>query len=460
MIKNYLKITLRNLQRNKIYSLINITGLSVGMAVAIIIGLWIWDELSFDKYHQNYDRIAMVKQHLTNNGELTTQSAVPYPLAAELRNKYGSNFKYVVLTSNTYNHILSIGEKKLMKNGVFMEPQGPEMLTLKMLRGTRAGLKNISSVMLSESAAKAYFGDKDPVNQSMKIDNSLEVQVTGVYEDLPANSSFAGLEFISPWELFFANTEWIKTAQDPWRPNAFNILTQLADNVDIDNVSSKIKNSKLDNVNEALAKKKPVIFLLPMDKWHLYSDFKNGVNIGGRIKYVWLFGIIGVFVLLLACINFMNLSTARSEKRAKEVGIRKAIGSLRRQLIQQFFTESLLMVFFSFLIAVLLAQLVLPFFNDVADKKMHILWSNPLFWLLGIAFTLFTGIVAGSYPAMYLSSFEPVKILKGTFKVGRWAAVPRRVLVVVQFAVSVTMIIGTLIVFRQVQFTKNRPPGF
>jgi predicted lysophospholipase L1 biosynthesis ABC-type transport system permease subunit len=228
----------------------------------------------------------------------------------------------------------------------------------------------------------------------------------------------------------------------------------------IDNVSSKIKNSKLDNVNEALAKKKPVIFLLSMDKWHLYSDFKNGVNIGGRIKYVWLFGIIGVFVLLLACINFMNLSTARSEKRAKEVGIRKAIGSLRRQLIQQFFTESLLMVFFSFLIAVLLAQLVLPFFNDVAGKKMHILWSNPLFWLLGIAFTLFTGIIAGSYPAMYLSSFEPVKILKGTFKVGRWAAVPRRVLVVVQFAVSVTMIIGALIVFRQVQFTKNRPLGF
>ena len=460
MFKNYLKISWRNLRRNKVYSLINITGLSAGMAVAIIIGLWIWDELSFDKYHANYNRIAIVKQTLTNNGEVTTQSAVPYPLAEELRTKYGSNFKHVVLIDGPGVHSLGMGEKKLMKTGSFMEPAGPEMLSLKMLKGTRAGLKDMSSILLSESAAKAYFGDADPMNKAMKIDNRIDVQVTGVYEDLPANSTMAGLEFISPWKLFFANTEWIRTAADPWRPNAFNILTQLADNAAFENVSVKIKDSKLNNISKELAKKKPAIFLLPMSKWHLYSDFKNGVNIGGRIKYVWLFGIIGVFVLLLACINFMNLSTARSEKRAKEVGIRKAIGSLRKQLIQQFFMESLLMVFFSFLIAIVLAQLILPFFNDVADKKMSILWGNPLFWLLVLGFSLLVGLVAGSYPALYLSSFEPVKILKGTFKVGRWAAVPRRVLVVVQFAVSVTMIIGTLVVFRQVQFTKGRPLGF
>ncbi len=460
MIKNYFKIAIRNLRRNKVYSLLNITGLSAGMAVSIIIGLWVWDELSFDKYHQNFERIVMVKQTLTNNGEITTQSAVPYPLADELRSKYGSSFKYIVLNSSVSDHILSVGEKKLMKKGIYMEPQGPELLTLKMLKGTRAGLTDISSVMLSESAAKAYFGDEDPMNKAMKIDNQLDVQVTGVYEDLPANASLAELQFISPWQLYFANTEWIKNAEDPWRPNAFNILAQLHDNTTIENVSLKIKDAKLNKINKELARKKPVIFLQAMNQWHLYSDFKNGVNIGGRIKYVWLFGTIGIFILLLACINFMNLSTARSEKRAKEVGIRKSIGSLRKQLIQLFFIESLLMVFLSFLISILLAQLILPFFNEVADKKMSLLWTNPLFWLIGFAFCLLTGMVAGSYPAIYLSSFKPVKILKGTFKVGRWANVPRRVLVVVQFSVSVTMIIGTLIVFRQIQFTKNRPLGY
>jgi len=460
MIKNYLKTTLRNLRRNKIYSLINIIGLSVGMAVAIIIGLWIWDELSFDKYHQNYDRIAMVKQHLTNNGEKTTQSAVPYPLAAELRNKYGSNFRYVVLVSGPGDHILGIEEKKVLQAGMYMEPDGAELLTLKMTKGKRAGLKDMSSIMLSESAAKTLFGNEDPLNRALKIDNNIDVQVTGVYEDFPANTSFTGLKFIAPWDLYFANTDWIKTSKEPWRPNAFNILTQLSDNVDADIVSVKIKDSKLNNVSKVLAQKKPEIFLLPMSKWHLYSDYKNGVNIGGRIKYVWLFGVIGVFVLLLACINFMNLSTARSEKRAKEVGIRKAIGSLRTQLIQQFYIESVLLVFFSFFISIVLAQLILPFFNEVADKKMSILWGNPLFWLLGIGFSLLTGIIAGSYPAIYLSSFEPVKILKGTFKVGRWAAIPRKVLVVTQFSVSIVMIIGTLIVFRQIQFTKERPLGY
>jgi putative ABC transport system permease protein len=460
MIKNYLKIALRNLRRNKIYSLINITGLSVGMAVAIVIGVWIWDELSFDKYHTNYDRIAMVKQNLTNNGETTTQSAIPYPLAAELRNKYGSNFKYVVLSTGPGERILSAGEKKLMQKSIYMEPDGAELFTLKMIKGSRAGLKELSSVLLSQSAAKAFFGDEDPINKPMIMDNRIDVKVTGVYEDLPENSMLAGLNAISPWQLYLNNTDWIRTASDPWRPNAFNIFTQLAENADVENVSAKIKNAKLNNVNKELAKKKPEIFLLPMSKWHLYADFKNGVNVGGSIKYVWMFGVIGIFVLLLACINFMNLSTARSEKRAKEVGIRKAIGSMRGQLIYQFFMESMVMVFLSFVIAVLLAFLILPFFNGISGKTMTIPLGNIFFWVMGIGFTLFTGIIAGSYPALYLSSFQPVKILKGTFKAGRFAALPRRILVVTQFSISVAMIIGTLIVFRQIQFSKNRPLGF
>jgi putative ABC transport system permease protein len=460
MIKNYLKTAWRNLIKNKVNSFINIAGLSVGMAVAILIGLWIWDELSFDQYHQNYNRIALVEQNLKNNGNIDTWAATPYPLANELRKNYGSNFKAVAMAAGLGNHLLSLGDKKLNKRGVYFEPQAPEMLTLKMLKGTRDGLKDPYSVLISASNAKAYFGDADPMNKVLKIDNKLDVKVTGVYEDLPRNSAFADVSFIAPWQLYFNNTEWVRTAADPWRPNAFQIFVQLIDNTSFADVSLKIKDAKLRNLNTELAKKKPQLFLHPMSKWHLYSDFKNGVNIGGRVKYVWLFGIIGVFVLLLACINFMNLSTARSEKRAKEVGIRKAIGSLRSQLIYQFFSESLLFVVLALALSILLVQLSLPFFNSVSDKSMSVLWSSPLFWLMVVGFSLFTGLIAGSYPALYLSSFEPIKVLKGSFRVGRFAAVPRKVLVVIQFTVSITLIIGTIIVFRQIQFAKDRPIGY
>jgi ABC-type antimicrobial peptide transport system permease subunit len=197
-----------------------------------------------------------------------------------------------------------------------------------------------------------------------------------------------------------------------------------------------------------------------MSKWHLHSEFKNGINVGGRIEFVWLFGIIGVFVLMLACINFMNLSTARSEKRAKEVGIRKSIGSVRGQLIGQFFSESLVVALLAFLFSLLLVLLILPSFNQVADKKLTLPWLSPSFWLIGLVFSLLTGIIAGSYPALYLSSFNPVQVLKGTFRVGRFASVPRKVLVVLQFTVSVTLIIGTIIVFNQIQHAKNRPIGY
>jgi ABC-type antimicrobial peptide transport system permease subunit len=435
-------------------------GLSIVMEVTLLIGLWIYDEVSFDTYHKNYSRIAQVWQHVTNNGEVQTVSTLPYPLANELRKNYGNDFKAVAMAGGGGDHILSLGEKKMTKKGSFFEQPMPEILTLKMIKGDWNGLKDPSSILLSQSTAKAFFGKADAMNQVLKIDNKLEVKVTGVYEDMPDNSTFADMNFMAPWNLYFNNTEWIKTAPDPWRPNAFQIFVQLADNADIQNVSTKIKDEKLKNVNEQLAKKKPLLFLHPMSKWYLSSDFKNGVNVSGRVKYVWLFGIIGLFVLLLACINFMNLSTARSEKRAKEVGIRKAIGSLRRQLVGQFFSESILIALFSFFFSIVLALLLLSFFNEVADKKMHIPWSNPLFWITGLVFSFVTGVIAGTYPAFYLSSFHPVKILKGTFKVGPWASAPRKILVVLQFTVSVVMIIGTIVVFRQIQFSKNRPIGY
>jgi putative ABC transport system permease protein len=460
MIRNYFKIAFRNLAKNKAYSFINIAGLSVGMTVALLIGLWLWDELSFDKYHQHYDRIAQVKQNVTNNGEVQTWNTTPFPLAEELRKNYGDNFKHVVLGREDGPHLLTNGERKFTKKGLYFEPQITEMLSLKMLKGTRDGLKEPASILLSESVAKALFEDDNPLDKVIKIDNKIDVKVTGVYEDLPHNSSFNELTFIAPWQLYYNNSEWVRTAADPWRPNAFQTYVQLTDKTDFDKVSYKIKDAKLNRVSKELAKKKPALFLHPMSQWHLYSDFKNGVNAGGKIQYVWLFGIIGVFVLLLACINFMNLSTARSEKRAKEVGIRKAVGSVRMQLIYQFFFESLLVVFFSLMVSLLLVQIALPTFNEVADKQVTIPWTNPVFGSFCLAFVFLTGLIAGSYPAFYLSSFQPIKILKGTFKVGKWASMPRKVLVTIQFTVSITLIIGTIIVFRQIQFAKDRPIGY
>jgi ABC-type antimicrobial peptide transport system permease subunit len=312
--------------------------------------------------------------------------------------------------------------------------------------------------------AKALFGDANPMNQVVKIDNKSLVKVTGVYEDLPPNSKFNTMAFILPWDFYLANNPWTKGNLNEWGNNSWQIFAQLNPDPDINRVSADIKNLKFNAMTIANDKLglsfKPSLFVHPMSKWHLYSEFKNGVIVGGNIEFVWMFGIIGVFVLLLACINFMNLSTARSEKRAKEVGIRKTLGSLRQQLISQFFSESLLVSAFAFIFSILLVELTLPWFNMVADKQMAIPWSSPVFWLIGLVFSIFTGIIAGSYPAFYLSSFQPVKVLKGTYRAGRLASLPRQILVVLQFTVSATLIIGTLVVFRQVQYTKNRPVGY
>ena len=460
MIKNYLKTAWRNLTKNKAHSFINITGLAVGMAVALLIGLWIWDELNFNKSFKNYDRIAIIMQHQTFNGEVGSQTAVPYLMGDELRKAYGSDFKYITMSSWLHDHILALGEKKITQSGNYYEPQITDILSLTMLKGTHAALRNNHAIILSSSAAKALFGNAEPMNKQIKIDNKFDVTVAGVYRDLPYNSDLNKLNFIAPWQLYIDDNKWSEKATNPWRNNSFQALVQFADHVSADQLSAKIRDVKLRRVTKADAAFKPAVFLLPMSQWHLYSEFKNGINTGGRIEFVWLFAVIGFFVLLLACINFMNLSTARSEKRAKEVGVRKAVGSRRGQLIRQFFSESLLVAVIAFAVSILLVQLALPFFNQVADKKIVILWGNPLFWLLGICFSVFTGLLAGSYPALYLSSFNPVKVLKGTFRAGRYSALPRKVLVVLQFTVSVILIIGTIVVFRQIQFAKSRPVGY
>jgi putative ABC transport system permease protein len=460
MLKNYFTIAWRNLQKNRAHSFINIAGLSIGMSVAMLIGLWIWDQLSFDKYHGNYDRIAEVMQQSTADGNVNTGATIPWPLDAEMRKTYGPDFKYIVMTSWNDPHVLSLGDKHVAYRGEFIGADGPDMLSLRMVKGSRDGLRGPAGMLISESVAKALFGDDDPMGEVMMMDNKATFKVSGVYEDLPQNTTFHDVAFMAPWDFYAGNPDWIGRGPSDWTDYSLMMYVQIADNANMEKISAKIGPALLHRLGPDQAKFKPELFLQPMSKWHLYSEFKNGVNTGGAIRYVWMFGSIGIFVLLLACINFMNLSTARSEKRAKEVGIRKAIGSVRRQLILQFYCESMLMAVAAFVFALGATWTVLPFFNELAGSKIGISWDRPLFWLMGLGFTLFTGIIAGSYPALYLSSFRPVKVLKGTFKAGRAAAIPRKTLVVLQFAVSVVLIIGTVVVFRQVEFAKNRPVGY
>jgi len=460
MLKMYFTTAWRNLVTDKLYSVVNVLGLSIGISIAVLIGLWMYDELSFDKTFKNYDHIAQVIQNVSNNGEVQTWRNVPYPLAEELRKNYGSDFKHIAMAVNWGSHVINYGDKKLKSTGGYFEKEMPEIFSLQMLAGRRDALKDPSSVMVSASAAKAYFGDGDPVGKLVKVDQQEPLKIAGVYKDFPRNSTLYNLDFIASWDFWYRINNNFKDMEDPWRPNFTTLFVQINDQADFATISSRIKDAKLKKVNEQLQKKKPALFLQPISRWHLYSEFKDGVNSGGAIKYVTMFGIIGMFILLLACINFMNLSTARSEKRAREVGIRKTIGSRRIQLIIQFFAGSLLTVLVAFILALLFTRLALPFFNGIADKSMEIPWNNPWCWLTGAVFIVLIALVAGSYPAFYLSSFKPVKVLKGTFKAGRFAALPRKILVVIQFSVSVSLIIGTVIVYKQIQFAKDRPVGY
>ena len=464
MIRNYLKVAWRNLIKNKASSAINIGGLAVGMAVVTLIGLWIWDELSFNKYHQNYDHIAQVRTLLIDQRtkETGVNNSLQFPLLTELKTNYKENFKHVVMASWDVDNILSAGDKKLSRTGLYMDPDAPEMLTLKMIHGSRAGLKDPYSIMLSASTSKAFFGDVNPVNQVMKINNKLTVKVTGVYEDLPLNCQFKDLKFLSTAALWIIDNPWIKErAMTDWQNHFLKIYAEINPNTDFATVSHGIKDAELKNLGnlKEQAKQNPQVFLLPMSDWHLHN-YKRGQADTGPLQMLWLVSVIGGFVLLLACINFMNLSTARSEKRAKEIGIRKAVGSIRRQLIGQFYCESFLIVVLSFLLSMALVAISLPWFNDLSGKLVTAPYSSPYFWLLSVAFICVTSLVAGSYPALYLSSFNPVKVLKGTFRVGRFASVPRKVLVVKQFTVSVALIISTIIIYRQVQVAKARPVGY
>lgn len=460
MLKNYFKIAWRNLLRNKVSSLINVGGLAAGIAVAITIGLWISDELSFNQSFKNYDTIAQVYSTGSLDGKWKTSAYKPQPLAQELRTRYGSSFKHVVLSRQTQSHLITVNGQTITKSGRFMEAAAPEMLSLEMITGSRSALNDPSTVIIAASMAKALFGSSNPINKIVKIDNLTTAKVGGVYKDLPGNTEFGDLDFIAPWDLLLTTELWLARSKNDWQNTSVLIYVQIADNTSMDAVSKRIKKAIHNNSDEESKRFNSKTFLHPMNRWHLYSEWRNGVNTGGRIQFVWLFSITGAFVLLLACINFMNLSTAKSEKRAKEVGVRKAVGSARKQLVTQFLCESFLVSLLAFIVALGLVVITMPWFNHVAGKQMSVLWTNPYFWLASFIFIFLTSLLAGSYPAFYLSAFNPTKTLKGNLRFGGSGSLPRKVLVVVQFTISVALIIGTIVVYRQIQHAKNRPLGY
>lgn len=456
MLKTYFKIAWRNLIKSKVYSFINISGLAVGIAIAMLIAFWIWDEVSYNKSFENYNYIVRAKENSSSGEEIRTFNSMCIPLAGYLRKTYASDFKKLSLASWNQPHILAQGEKKLSKQGMYVEPDFLQIFTPEMLHGNANCLNDPYSIILSQALATALFGSEDPMNKVVRMDNKHDLKVSGVFKDFAYNSEFREVSFLTTWEYYKIDQPWVKNDEGEWDDNSFQIYAQLQKGTDLDKLAAKVKGSLTGHDR----KDKPEVLLHPMSKWHLFTEFKQGINTGGTIQFVYMIGTIGVFVLLLACINFMNLSTARSEKRAKEVGIRKAIGSLRKQLVFQFLSESVMIAFLALLVAILMVAFSLPWFNGLSDKQMHIPWGQGLYWLLVIGFTLVTGLIAGSYPAFYLSSFNTVRVLKGTFKVGRFSALPRKILVVLQFAVSVSLIICTIIIYQQIQYAKNRPVGY
>lgn len=460
MLKNHFILAIRQLRNSRIYSFINITGLSTGMAVALLIGLWMHDELTFNTSIPNYKNIAEVMRDVDYNGTRYAFGGGPLEMEAELKNKYGGDFKNVVLGTYPDNHVLILDGKSISVNGQFMSESVTQLLSLK-IEGNPNGLHDPHGIFLSSSTAKALFGNTNPIGHTLKMDSDILLTVTGVYTDLPQNTSFSNLQFIAAAPLFAAKKLPTLAPGNSWRVlNLFSVYVQIADNADINKINEKIRLLRRDKMDLATFNADRVYqFLYPMSRWHLYEALHLPES-RDKIQYVWLLGCIGGFVLLLACINFINLSTAKSEKRAKEVGIRKTIGSRRTQLIGQFFSESLLAVAFAAVFCLLWTQLLLPTFNGLTDKNLSIPWSNPWFWGTLVLTTGVTGVLAGVYPALYLSSFRPIETLKSTFRVGTGAARPRKVLVVGQFTISIGLIIGTMIVYRQIQYAQSRPIGY
>jgi len=451
MLKNYLKITWRSLLRQKAFSLINILGLAIGMASAALILFWVQNEFSYDQFHTKKDRLYQVYNRSVFDGKLWCWGTTPKIMAKTLKQDY-SQIEEVTHTTGG-NFLFTVGEKRLNIDGMFTDQGFLNIFSFPLVSGNQStALKNNNSIVITEKLSKKLFGNDNAMGKVIKIDSNAYFTVTGVMKDLPNNTLF-NFEYLIPWT-------YLKKigGDDPnWGNNSCQTWALVKPNV-----TEEAVNKSIVNITRTHSNVKDIdVFLHPARKWRLYSNFdQKGHVSGGRIAIVKTFSIIAAFILLIACINFMNLSTARSEKRAREVGIRKVVGALRGSLISQFLGESILVAFISGAFALLIVQLSMSGFNLLTDKHLFVPYGNPWFWLASIGFIVFTGAISGSYPALYLSSFRPVSVLKGTFKAANALITPRKLLVVVQFTFAVVLIICTIIVRQQLQYAQDRDTGY
>jgi putative ABC transport system permease protein len=459
MFRNYFKTSWRNIIKEKGYSGFNILGLAVGMAVALIIGLWVQYHLSYDRFLPDFGQAYRAMVRSSPNGATEAGNASCLPLADAIRRDV-PEVKYVAQADFGGRHSLMTGDKKLYSTGLFAGEDFLKIFRYPLLQGNAEDvLKQPASIVLTRSTAIALFGHADPMNKTVRVDNLHDVKVAGVLADLPGNSSLT-FDYIIPFSYYIQTQDWIRQNLGNWNMDPIQTFIGLQPNTSKDQAESALKTIYKRYDHDAYQALKLEAFIHPLKDWPLYSDFKNGVVSGGFIDYVRMFSIIGMLVLLIACINFTNLSIARSERRAREVGVRKAIGSLKRHIIFQFLIESVLITLMAFVLSLVLLSVSLPAFNTLTTSTIQIPWSSAPFWGVMLSYVLLTGLLAGCRPAFYLSSFRPVKVLKGAGQTGRAATLPRKILVVLQFTCSVALIISTVIVYQQIQYARNRPTGF
>jgi putative ABC transport system permease protein len=451
MFKNFIKITWRNLLKNKSFTAINIAGLAVGMASAALILLWVQNEVSYDQFHTNKDRLYLMYNKSVFDGKLWCWASTPKTMMKALKDDY-PQVEQAARMSNA-NFLFTVGDKRLNMAGCVTDPDFLTMFSFPLVKGNpKIALNSMKNIVITEKTAKTLFGNDDAMGKTIKIDSTDYFTVTGVMKDLPNNTRFK-FDYLLPYSYYFK----IYGPEDQnWGNNMLATYALLKPGVTENYINSRVK-----DITRSHSDIKDIdVFMHPAAKWRLYSKFENGKIVGGRIGTIKLFSIIAGFILLIACINFMNLSTARSEKRAKEVGIRKVVGASKTSLITQFLGESIMIALLAGAVALVIVQLSLPGFNTLTEKQLFLPYTSPVFWLIAFSFILFTGFLSGSYPALFLSSFAPVKVLKGTFKAAQSAFSPRKVLVVTQFTFAIVLIISTIIVREQLEYAQNRDTGY
>lgn len=457
MLRNYIKIAFRNLFRHKAYSFINIFGLSIGMACSILILLWVKHELSYDRFHKGADKIYRVTAALVN---MDVNAAVtPAPLGPAFQ-KETPEVESMVRVVNGGNDLFQIDDRMFEERRVwFADSNFFQVFTFKFIHGDpRTALSKPESIVITESMAKKYFGTTDALGKVLRKNHADDLEVTAVIEDLPENTHLQ-FDFLHPMTFLARTSRDLK--ENIWDNFNFYTYVKFDDNAEVSPAALKALESKMDALYKANEKFLKVAFYFqPVLDIHLRSKLLADLPGGGDIQYVYIFIIVGIFILVVACINFMNLATARSARRAKEVGLRKVAGAVRFQLIRQFLAESSVIAFISLGLAIILVSAALPGFNELAGKTLTFDFMNPQLILSVIGITLLTGALAGSYPALFLSGFLPVAVLKGNLKAGAGSSIFRNTMVVIQFSVSIMLLVGTAVIFQQLNFIHNRNVGF